>query len=57
MAQSVIDELLDLEERLSEEIRTHPSDIIRTPLKNVKGDLSHLKSALKQVKSLERPDE
>jgi len=41
---------------LDEAITAHESDIIRTPLLNVRGDLSHLRDALHQVESLERND-
>ena len=53
---SLIEHLLGLEPEIQEEIETNPSDIIRTPLLNIRGDLSHLRDALQQVESWERPD-
>jgi len=53
-SSDVIVELLGLKARLQKEIEDHPSDIVRTPLVNIRGDIHHLEDAIKQVESMER---
>ena len=54
-SSDVIVELLGLKVRLQKEIEDHPSDIIRHPLVNIRGEIHHLEDAIKQVESWERP--
>lgn len=52
--KTVIEKLFALSAELEAEIQSNPSDVVRTPLLNIRGSLSHLRDAIATDKAMER---